>query len=39
MRVLFDWDPGKASANQRKHGVSFETATRILADPLALFEF
>ena len=32
----FSWDPQKAEANRRKHGVSFEDAATILADPLAL---
>lgn len=38
MIVRFEWDPAKAAANQRKHGVSFETATRVFADPNAIFE-
>jgi uncharacterized DUF497 family protein len=38
MKVRFEWDPAKATANMRKHGVSFETATRVFADPHALFE-
>ena len=38
MRTRFEWDPAKATANQRKHGVSFETAMRVFADPFALFE-
>ena len=38
MKTRFEWDPAKATANQRKHGVSFETATRVFADPYALFE-
>jgi uncharacterized DUF497 family protein len=38
MRTRFEWDPAKAAANLRKHGVSFETATRVFADPYALFE-
>jgi uncharacterized DUF497 family protein len=33
----FEWDPGKAALNWRKHGVSFETATRVFTDPNALF--
>ncbi len=32
--MLFTWDPGKASANRRKHGVSFDEATTVFADPL-----
>ena len=38
MRVRFEWDPAKAASNRRKHGVSFETALRVFADPFALSE-
>ncbi len=31
----FGWDPAKALANIRKHGVSFEEAASVLLDPLA----
>ncbi|HEX9186704.1 MAG TPA: BrnT family toxin [Vicinamibacteria bacterium] len=31
----FEWDPGKAAANSRKHGVSFEEAVTAFRDPLA----
>ena len=31
----FEWDPAKAEANLRKHGVSFEEARTIFLDPLA----
>jgi uncharacterized protein len=34
----FEWDLEKAAANRAKHGVSFETATRVFADPNALIE-
>ena len=34
MRVT--WDPLKAAANQKKHKVSFEEASTVLADPLAI---
>jgi len=34
--VRFSWDPRKAAANLRKHGVTFEEATTVFADPLAL---
>jgi uncharacterized protein len=30
------WDPRKAAANLRKHKVSFEEASSVLADPLAI---
>jgi len=33
--VQFEWDPGKATANQAKHGVSFEEAMSVFGDPLA----
>ena len=32
----FEWNIEKAAANVRKHGVSFEEATTVFADPLAL---
>lgn len=37
-RVLeyeFEWDPTKARANQKKHGVSFEEAAGLFLDPHA----
>lgn len=34
----FEWDPDKAAANLRKHGVSFELATQAFFDDHALFE-
>ncbi len=36
MGTRFEWDPVKAAANLRKHGVSFEIAMRAFADPFAL---
>jgi uncharacterized DUF497 family protein len=38
MVTRFEWDPVKAAANLRKHGVSFEIAMRAFADPFALTE-
>ena len=32
----FDWDPNKARTNLNKHGVSFQLATSVFRDPLAL---
>ena len=32
----FEWDAGKAASNRRKHGVSFEEAATVFADPYAL---
>jgi len=31
--MRFDWDPEKARTNVRKHGVSFQVATAVFADP------
>ncbi len=36
MDIRFEWDPEKASANVAKHGVSFDLAVRVFADPFAL---
>ena len=30
------WDAAKAIANKRKHGISFDLATRVFGDPFAL---
>jgi len=38
MQMRFEWDLVKAKTNLRKHGVSFETATLVFADPFALFD-
>ncbi len=35
----FEWDDTKAEANERKHGVSFEEAMTVFADPLSLTGF
>jgi uncharacterized DUF497 family protein len=32
----FEWDPVKAHANFRKHGVDFERAASVFLDPMAL---
>jgi uncharacterized DUF497 family protein len=34
--VRFEWDPRKAEANLRTHGVSFAEAVTVLEDELAL---
>lgn len=34
--MRFEWDPGKAAINRRKHGVAFEEAAECFEDPLAL---
>ena len=31
----FEWDPAKAAANAKTHGVSFEEAVTVFQDPLA----
>jgi uncharacterized DUF497 family protein len=36
VRLEFDWDPAKAASNRVKHGVSFDEAMTVFADPLAL---
>lgn len=35
MKIGFEWDRRKATANFAKHGVSFEEALTVFADPLA----
>jgi uncharacterized DUF497 family protein len=35
-RLRFEWDPRKATANLRKHGVSFEQARSVFLDENAL---
>jgi uncharacterized DUF497 family protein len=35
MALRFEWDPKKAETNLTKHGVSFEQAVTVFADPLA----
>lgn len=32
----FEWDPAKARTNATKHGVTFQRATLVFRDPLAL---
>ena len=34
--MLFEWDPKKAAANLEKHGVSFDEASTVFGDPLAI---
>lgn len=31
--MRFEWDETKNETNRRKHGISFETATRVFGDP------
>jgi uncharacterized DUF497 family protein len=32
----FEWDPKKATVNQRKHRVTFQQAASVFGDPLAV---
>ena len=32
----YEWDPGKAASNGRKHGVSFEEALSVFLDNLGV---
>lgn len=34
--MIYEWDPRKAEANIRKHGVSFEEAATVFVDSLAV---
>jgi uncharacterized DUF497 family protein len=34
--LTFEWDPGKARENERKHGVSFQEASTAFADVASL---
>jgi len=36
MSLEFEWDEDKAKRNRNKHGVSFEEASSVFGDPLAL---
>jgi uncharacterized protein len=36
MALAFEWDERKAEKNLKKHGVSFEEASTVFGDPLAL---
>jgi hypothetical protein len=36
MSLEFEWDEDKAKKNRNKHGVSFEEASSVFGDPLAL---
>jgi uncharacterized protein len=39
MHYNFEWDPVKATSNANKHGVTFELATEVFRDPMALTIF
>jgi len=36
MAFTFEWDPQKATANARKHGVTFDEAAMAFADPFGI---
>jgi uncharacterized DUF497 family protein len=36
MALVFEWDLDKTRANVRKHGVTFEEAATVFADPLSV---
>lgn len=36
MALEFEWDPRKAAANEKKHGVTFEEAATVFGDALAM---
>ncbi len=36
MAYIFEWDPKKAASNARKHSVTFDEASTVFGDPLAL---
>jgi len=39
MRYYFDWDPNKAKANLKKHGIAFEQASTLFIDPRMISVF
>ena len=36
MALSFEWDEDKAASNESKHGVTFDEASTVFADPLAV---
>ena len=36
MQYNFEWDPAKAGENLRKHNITFERASQVFLDPLAI---
>ncbi|MBI5710885.1 MAG: BrnT family toxin [Candidatus Eisenbacteria bacterium] len=36
MGYTFEWDAKKAESNRRKHGVTFDEASTVFGDPLAV---
>ncbi len=39
MGLIFEWDPVKAEANYKKHGVRFEEAMTVFDDEMAITSF
>jgi len=39
VRYHFDWDPNKAEANLKKHGITFERVSTIFLDPRMISVF
>ncbi|HEX9036645.1 MAG TPA: BrnT family toxin [Ktedonobacterales bacterium] len=36
MGAIVEWDESKALLNERKHGVTFDGAVEVFADPLSI---
>ena len=34
--MRFEWDPKKAESNRKKHGITFQEASTVFGDPLAI---
>ena len=34
--MIYEWDPKKANANRKTHGISFDDAASVFLDPLAV---
>ncbi|VAW33805.1 hypothetical protein MNBD_CHLOROFLEXI01-1413 [hydrothermal vent metagenome] len=39
MNLQFEWDPDKEKSNIQQHGVTFEQAAYVFADPFALSKY
>lgn len=39
MAYIFEWDPKKAASNANKHGITFDEASTVFGDPLAMLMF
>ena len=38
METRYEWDSAKAESNLKKHGIAFEDAAQVFADPFAVAE-